>query len=475
MILEKIDPADFDAIYTEMEQNFVLEERRDKAHARAVLEDPNYTAFHLVKDGIRVGFVTIWQLEKMVFVEHLVVYAAHRNGGHGSVALRLLQQRFGALLLEVEHPDNEMAARRIGFYERNGFHKNKYPYVQPPYRKEGIGVPLILMSYPVPLSHPERVAKELQDRVYRVPRVEMILDTDFGSDCDDAMALAYLVDAERRGAVCLKAVTHSNGCAEGPDAIRVFFEDLGEPVPPIGRAARELRAYDHYCKQIVERFDKSEKKHSYEDAVKVLRRALCESRRAVICAVGAMTNIAALLKSAGDEISPLDGVSLLRERCERIVLMAGIFDPDVERTEWNIHLDIPAAQTVAERSPVPVVWLPSETGAGIMTGGPILQKYGDGNPLALAFTLFPGVIQRGGRSSWDPATVLYGFEGCGAFLAESPCGTVTVNEQGKTAFSQNGAGNHRILTLKGRDVEEAIAARIDQCAARLYAYRKEKI
>ena len=60
MILEKIDSTDFDAIYAEMEQNFVLEERRDKAHARAVLEDPNYTAFHLVKDGIRVGFVTIW-------------------------------------------------------------------------------------------------------------------------------------------------------------------------------------------------------------------------------------------------------------------------------------------------------------------------------------------------------------------------------------------------------------------------------
>ena len=184
---------------------------------------------------------------------------------------------------------------------------------------------------------------------------------------------------------------------------------------------------------------------------------------------GCQTNIAALLESKGDEISPLDGVSLLREHCERIVLMAGIFDPDVERTEWNIHLDIPAAKIVAERSPVPIVWLPSETGAGIITGGPILQKYGDGNPLALAFTLFPGVVKRGGRSSWDPATVLYGVEGVGSYFVETLDGTVTVNELGKTVFAEGDGGKHRILYLqKDGACAERMAAYLDTCAMRTY-------
>ena len=302
-------------------------------------------------------------------------------------------------------------------------------------------------------------------------KLNFILDTDAGSDCDDMMALAYLVYAARHKGVHLCAVTHSNGCPEGPDAIRVFFEDLNEPVPPIGKAVTEMKAYDHYCKEIVERFDRSKEKHEYPDAVTVLRRALVEGEHVVICAVGAMTNIAALLKSAPDAISPLNGVALVREKCAKLVLMAGIFDPAVERTEWNVHLDIPAARTVAEKSPVPVIWLPSETGADVITGGPVLRAFGESNPLSLAFCRFPGVLKKGGRSSWDPATAVYAVEGCLDFLREGPCGTVTVDDEGKTKMCLDGAGKHRVLTLKD-GVADAFAAYIDSCALQLYEERK---
>ena len=298
-------------------------------------------------------------------------------------------------------------------------------------------------------------------------KLNFILDTDAGSDCDDMMALAYLVYAARHKDVHLCAVTHSNGCPEGPDAIRVFFEDLNEPVPPIGKAVTEMKAYDHYCKEIVARFDKSEAKHVYPNAVTVLRRALVEHDNVVICAVGAMTNIAALLESGADEISPLDGISLVREKCAKLVLMAGIFDPAVTRTEWNIHLDIPAAKIVAERAPVPVVWLPSETGAGVITGGPVIEAFGEGTPLSLSFCRFPGVLKKGGRSSWDPETVIYAVEGCREFLEESSACTVEVDDEGKTKMCHNGMGNHRILTLKA-GMAEAFAAYIDQCAMKAY-------
>ena len=192
----------------------------------------------------------------------------------------------------------------------------------------------------------------------------------------------------------------------------------------------------------------------------MLFRSLCKSENAVICAIGAMTNIAALLESKGDDISPLDGVELVRERCAAFVLMAGIFDPTVTRTEWNIHLDIAAARTVAERSPVPIVWLPSETGANVITGGPILQ---DETPLGLAFRLFPGVLKKGGRSSWDPATVLYAAEGAGPYFQESEWGTVSVDAEGKTVFVPDAKGTHRVLALRS-GAEAPLAARIDACA-----------
>jgi inosine-uridine nucleoside N-ribohydrolase len=149
-----------------------------------------------------------------------------------------------------------------------------------------------------------------------------------------------------------------------------------------------------------------------------------------------------------------------------IVLMAGIFDPKETRTEWNIHLDIPAAQAVAELSPVPIAWLPSETGANDITGGPVLKAYGEENPLGLAFSLFPGVIKRGGRSSWDPASALYAVEGAGDFFEKSTAGTVTVDCNGKTVFVPDQAGRHVILHLQD-GAEQALAAYIDRRAIRL--------
>ena len=50
------------------------------------------------------------------------------------------------ICLEVELPETEMAARRIGFYERNGFYYNDYFYMQPPIAEGRNAIPLRLMT-----------------------------------------------------------------------------------------------------------------------------------------------------------------------------------------------------------------------------------------------------------------------------------------------------------------------------------------
>ena len=50
------------------------------------------------------------------------------------------------ICLEVEFPDNEISRRRIGFYERNGFVLNNYPYIQPPISEGRNPVPLKIMT-----------------------------------------------------------------------------------------------------------------------------------------------------------------------------------------------------------------------------------------------------------------------------------------------------------------------------------------
>lgn len=300
---------------------------------------------------------------------------------------------------------------------------------------------------------------------------KIIFDTDFGSDCDDVMALAYLLYAERYLGAEIKAITFSNGNEDGIAAIRAFLRNTGRELIPVGAPARAVPSYDHYCRQMAERFGNESDRGPAEDAVRVLRRALLESDGAVICAVGALTNIAALLESGADDISPLDGASLVREKCEKMVIMAGRFDGYTERAEWNVLLDVNAAETAVRLCPVPLVMLPFETGLEIMTGGPVMEKYGDSIPLSLAFGLFPGVKNKGARPSWDPATALYCVEGCKDFFEESERGTVSIDEHGFTTLNVGDGGDHRILTVKKGMPNEKIAAYIDGCAMKLYEGR----
>ena len=49
--------------------------------------------------------------------------------------------------LEVEYPENETSRRRIEFYKRAGLRVwETQKYVQPPYRKGGESLPLLLMA-----------------------------------------------------------------------------------------------------------------------------------------------------------------------------------------------------------------------------------------------------------------------------------------------------------------------------------------
>jgi hypothetical protein len=49
--------------------------------------------------------------------------------------------------LEVEIPEEEMAKRRINFYQRQGFSLWEKPYQQPPYKAGDNYLPMLIMAY----------------------------------------------------------------------------------------------------------------------------------------------------------------------------------------------------------------------------------------------------------------------------------------------------------------------------------------
>ena len=73
------------------------------------------------------------------------------------------------IILEAEPPTDNIAIRRIGFYERNGFMLYGYDYYQPPYAADRQGIALRLMgNIPEDEARPDKIARTLHREVYGV-------------------------------------------------------------------------------------------------------------------------------------------------------------------------------------------------------------------------------------------------------------------------------------------------------------------
>ena len=82
------------------------------------------------------------------YIEHFAIDSAKRNQGYGKKVLEKLKEEIGKpFVLEVEMPDNEIAIRRVHFYERVGLKLYHKPYLQPPFRKGDDFIPMYIMAY----------------------------------------------------------------------------------------------------------------------------------------------------------------------------------------------------------------------------------------------------------------------------------------------------------------------------------------
>lgn len=119
------------------ESAFPAEERRPSDQMPP--DDPAFR-FYAIADH---GLLTAWEFPGVTYVEHFAVYPETRGNGIGSSVLAELQ---GAVILEVEPPEQSTEARRrIAFYERNGFRLLDVDYMQPSYAPGLPSIPLRLM------------------------------------------------------------------------------------------------------------------------------------------------------------------------------------------------------------------------------------------------------------------------------------------------------------------------------------------
>ena len=167
-----MSPATFDEIYTIMEASFPVSEMRTYSGQRALLDNPHYRIYTEQDASGRItGFLAAWEFPLLRFVEHIAVNPDTRGGGIGRKLMNsYLARSDKPVLLEVEPPVGELEQRRIGFYERLGFHLNQFDYVQPPLRTGQPDLPLRIMTYPGPVRQSEfQVYREiLYTEVYKI-------------------------------------------------------------------------------------------------------------------------------------------------------------------------------------------------------------------------------------------------------------------------------------------------------------------
>lgn len=169
--IKTTDP-NYEFVETLLHTSFPVEERRDDDRQRHHTDHNKSFHCYLATDKhTPVGFITLWDLNGFYYAEHLATSPELRNKGYGKGIVEALKNMYkGIIILEVERPEDEMSIRRINFYRRCGFYLCTRNYIQPPYRKGGLELPLYLMYTGTENIDNEylRIKDEIYGQVYEV-------------------------------------------------------------------------------------------------------------------------------------------------------------------------------------------------------------------------------------------------------------------------------------------------------------------
>ncbi len=162
----------FDDFWTIYEEAFPPDERRDIEAQLKIMEREEYYLKTFYGENGLVGFITYWDLGKILFIEHLAIEKSQRGGGYGGKMMKELMESFKEyyFLLEVEPPTDEISKKRIKFYEKLGFQLNAFDYLQPSYGNGKDPVEMKLMSYPklIGLGEEKEVVEKIYLGVYQI-------------------------------------------------------------------------------------------------------------------------------------------------------------------------------------------------------------------------------------------------------------------------------------------------------------------
>ena len=253
--------------------------------------------------------------------------------------------------------------------------------------------------------------------------VQVLLDTDMLTDCDDVAALALLLRLESIGLANILGITVSSGypaSAAVVDAIDTFYGRGNIPVgaPKDGSGFR--RDDSCFLDKVAAEFPHAIAGNmEAQDAVSLLRQALAAARpqSVKLVTISYLCNIAALLRSRPDRISPLSGMDLVREKVSELVCMTGNFPDDPAIDNVNFTRSPQTALFTIRNYPGRITFVGRDIGHNVFVGDRF-RELPSPHPLRRAYELHRGRY----GNDWDhhtadPSTILYAVCGLRPWFA----------------------------------------------------------
>jgi inosine-uridine nucleoside N-ribohydrolase len=288
--------------------------------------------------------------------------------------------------------------------------------------------------------------------------VRLILDTDMGNDCDDALALGMIHALANRGEVRLLAVTITKDNRDAAPYIDLVDTFYGRPEIPIGMVKDGKTRQDAPMLKVpVERRDAHGKLvyarriqdgSQAPEAVELLTRVLSEQPdgSVTVAQIGFSTNLARLVATEA-------GRTLVARKVKALYLMAGNFQKP--QPEYNVFTDGPAFADLMKNWPTPMVFSGFEIGLVITFPIESIERdfaWAANHPVVDAYRAYVGKEED--HPNWDSTAVLEAIRPERGYFDFSAAGTVTLGEKNTTVFTADERGKCRYLILKPEQAEK---------------------
>lgn len=289
----------------------------------------------------------------------------------------------------------------------------------------------------------------------------VIFETDMGNDIDDALALDLLYKGMDAGHIRLLGISLNKRSDTAFEFIDLMNTWYGYPDIPIAYTPDAVISDEgDYTAPVCALkssngsplFKRSRKAGSWEDPVAMYRRLLASQpdNSVVVISVGFSGNLAALLESGPDAVSPLTGKELVARKVDYFSVMAGSFGTK-KRAEFNVINDIPSARKFFAECPSPIVLTPFEIGKQVVYPGRSIESdfgWAERHPMVEAYKAYHAMPYD--RPTWDVIATYYVLPHEPSSLTVSIPGRLSVDEAGFIYFTPDKNGRHCYLTADDR-------------------------